>query len=221
MYQNVYLHKSTRGFEQLLQAMWKRANQLRADGTDIDANPVLESFWKCKTPEPGNLDISDYLRLEEFTVLEQIQRWMTHPDKSLSDCARRFLNRDGLAMVEPPPPPNPLKAYEFGEWEPELHNLLKQKGFNEPEMYCLTDRVKGKYRQPYREEKDPENQSAVNTIRVVINGEPVAIGEHLPRLKAVIAPPTDRVCYYVPKEIRAEAKALSRRLAESKHAQEG
>ena len=46
MYQNVYLHKTTRGFEQLLQAMWNRANQLRRDGTDINANPVLERFWK-------------------------------------------------------------------------------------------------------------------------------------------------------------------------------
>ena len=41
MYQNVYLHKTTRGFEQLLQAMWNRAIELKKQGANIDANPVL------------------------------------------------------------------------------------------------------------------------------------------------------------------------------------
>ena len=212
MYQNVYLHKTTRGFEQLLQAMWKRADTLRREGADTNANPVLERFWKLAKPEPGKLSVEDYLRVEEFTVLEQIQRWTEHQDKSLADCARRFLDRDGLAMVEPPPPINPLQPDDFGEWERELHELLKKKGYENPAMYCLADRVKGKYLQPYREEKDPDNQSAVNTIRVVVDSKPTAIGEHLPRLKAVIAPPEDRILYYVPKEIREDAKALSKRL---------
>jgi uncharacterized protein len=215
MYQNVYLHKTTRGFEQLLQAMWKRADRLRRDGGNINANPVLKKFWKFETPEPGKLPIEDYLKVEEFTVLEQIQRWTTHSDKPLADCARRFLDRDGFAMVEPPPPPNPLKPDDLGDWEPELHKLLKGKGYEVPEMYCLADRIKGKYRQPYREEKDPEDQSAVNTIRVVVDDKPMAIGEYFPRLKAVIAPPEDRIHYYVPKEIRDEAKALSQRLRQS------
>ncbi|MDB5330173.1 MAG: superfamily phosphohydrolase [Phycisphaerales bacterium] len=215
MYQNVYLHKTTRGFEQLLQATWKRANKLRQDATNISPNPVLEQFWKTDKPEPGTLAVADYLRVEEFTVLDQIQRWTGHADKSLADCARRFLERDGLAMVEPPPALNPLKTDDFGEWEPELHKLLRSKGYEEPAMYCLADRVKGKYRQPYREEKDTENQSAVNTIRVLVDGTPIAIGQYLPRLNAVIAPPEDRMYYYVPKEIRNDAIALSQRLRKS------
>jgi len=215
MYQNVYLHKTTRGFEQLLQAMWERANTLRRNGTDINPNPVLEQFWETENPESDQLAVVDYLRIEEFTVLEQIQRWTEHSDKSLADCARRFLERDGLAMVEPPPPVNPLRTDDFGEWEPELHKLLRNRGYEEPTMYCLADRVKGKYRQPYREEKEPENQSAVNTIRVMVDGKPLAIGQQLPRLSAVIASPQDRVWYYVPKEMRDDANTLSRRLRDS------
>lgn len=216
MYQNVYLHKTTRGFEALLQSMWKRADQLRREGANVNANPVLDRFWKTEKPEPGKLTVKDYLDVEEFTVLEQIQRWTGHPDKSLADCARRFLVRDGLAMVEPPPPPNPLDANDLGDWEPELHKLLKTKGYETPEMYCLADRVKGKYRQPYREEKEAENQSAVNTIRIMVDGKPQAIGQYLPRLNAVISAPEDRVFYYVPKEIRDDAKALSQKLRASK-----
>jgi HD superfamily phosphohydrolase len=81
MYQNVYLHKTTRGFEQLLQAMWKRADLLRRDGIDVLAVPALEAFWNVEKPTPQNLSIGAYLRLEEFTVLEQIQRWLEHRTK--------------------------------------------------------------------------------------------------------------------------------------------
>ena len=216
MYQNVYLHKTTRGFEQMLQAMWQRANKLRLDGTGVNANPILEQFWKSDNPEPGQLAVADYLRLEEFTVLEQIQRWTTHSDKSLADVARRFLDRDGCAMVEPPPPINPLKSEDFGDWEPELHKLLQAKGYDVPEMYCLADKVELKYLRPYTEEKDPENQSAVNTIRVMVDGQPVAIGQHMPRLAAVIAKAQERIAFYVPKEIRKEAAELSKQLRDSK-----
>src|SRR5205085_2789984 len=34
MYQNVYLHKTTRGFEKMLEAMWRRAKQFYDDGKD-------------------------------------------------------------------------------------------------------------------------------------------------------------------------------------------
>ncbi|MBI1311728.1 hypothetical protein GC176_10580 [bacterium] len=119
-------------------------------------------------------------------------------------------------MVEPPPPSNPLKKDDFGDWEPELHKLLIARGYEQPEMYCLADRVKGKYRQPYREEKDPEDQSTVNTIRVMVDGEPVAIGAYLPRLKAVVATPEDRIRYYVPKELREDAIKLSKKLRDAK-----
>lgn len=214
MYQNVYLHKTTRGFETLLQAMWKRADELRSNGKDVDANPVLNRFWGHATPKPGELPVSDYLAIEEFTVLEQIQRWTAHEDKVLSDCARRFMDRDGLAMVKPPPPPNLLQSDDFGDWEPELRKLLEDSGFD-PDAYCLSDRIEGKYRRPYKEEKEPDEQSAVNTIRVIVNQKPKAIGEHLPRLKAVMAAPRDQIFYYVPKEVRNQAEKLSARLAQS------
>ncbi len=216
MYQNVYFHKTTRGFERLLQAMWRRADQLRQGGIDVNANPALERFWKIEKPEPGKMPVSDYLAVEEFTVLEQIQRWTGHSDKSLADCARRFLNRDGLAMVDPPPSVNPLKADDFGDWEPELHKLLRSKGYDEPTMYCLPDKLDQKYLQPYIEEKEPNNQTAVNTIRVMVDGSLQTIGQYLPRLAAVIAKTEDRIVYYVAKEIRDEAKELSKRLRGSK-----
>ncbi len=216
MYQNVYFHKTTRGFEQLLQAMWNRAKTLRQAGEDIDANPVLRRFWSHGSSEPEKVPVSDYLAVEEFTVLDQIERWTEHKDKSLADCARRFLERKGLAKVDPPPPVNPLTARDT-EWEGELHKLLRQKRYDPPEMYCLADKLDQKYLLPYFEEKEPENQTAVNTIRVLLDGKLQTIGEYLPRLKAVIAKQADRIAYYVPKEIRKEAEVLSERLRKARN----
>jgi HD superfamily phosphohydrolase len=209
MYQSVYLHKTTRGFEQLLQAMWKRADALRSNGDEIHAVPVLAEFWKLENPTTDNLPISIYLKIEEFTVLSQIQAWTEHNDRGLADCARRFLDRDGLAMIEPPPPVNPL-TNDYSEWEVELKRLISRAGFEQPEMYCLADKLRGKYRQPYRSEPEPGNQTAINSIRVSVagDGKPVEIAAYLPRLAAVTKPAGDKILYYVPKEIRSDVVKL-------------
>ena len=83
MYWNVYFHKTTRGFEQMLIAMWRRAKQLRAEGADVSLLPAIDEFWSSVEPT-----IQQYLRIEEFTVLSQIQAWTVHPDRSLSDLAK-------------------------------------------------------------------------------------------------------------------------------------
>src|SRR5712692_554268 len=50
MYENVYMHKTTRGFEKLLQAMWNRAKRLPQDGAAINLVPTIAEFWEGTTP---------------------------------------------------------------------------------------------------------------------------------------------------------------------------
>jgi len=206
MYQNVYLHKTTRGFEKLLEAMWKRAKQLRADGTDVKVVPVLADFWATDKPTTRQ-----YLRIEEFTVLSQIQIWADHRDAPLADLAGRFLSRNGFGDVEPPSPKDELKP-DYSEWDGALDALLKREGYAEPSAYRLADTVEGKYRRPYRPEKGREQQSASNAIRLKVAGEkePVEVSEYLPRLKALTVPVPDKRRYYVPKELRAKVKELAK-----------
>lgn len=97
MYQNVYLHKTTRGFEQMLQAMWNRAKQLRDAGTDAAIVPSIATFWDASEPTT-----KQYLEIEEYTVMTQIQAWKDHSDSGLSDLASRFLDRKPFSMVEEP-----------------------------------------------------------------------------------------------------------------------
>jgi HD superfamily phosphohydrolase len=212
MYQNVYHHKTTRGFEQILQAMWRRATQLRQTGVDVGAVPVLSEFWKVPNPTPDNLPLQRYLDIEEFTVLSQIQAWTSHADKPLADLARRFLARDGFAMIPPPEPANPLETAGDADWHLALADVVRKAGFPEASCYCLVDDLEGKYRRPYKPEKETAQQTASTAIRVRVSdrGKPVEISELLPRLGAVTTMPPIKRLFYVPKEAREGAMKLRR-----------
>jgi HD superfamily phosphohydrolase len=204
MYQNVYLHKTTRCFEKLLQAMWEHAKTLRDDGTDVQLVPAIAEFWGAGDAAT----VSQYLAIEEFTVLQQIQQWKSHPDNALSDLARRFLDRDRLAMIEAPLLGDDLTD-GYAAWEDALRELVQKAGFD-PDMYCLRDQLKGKYNQPYFPEKESDEQSAKNAIRIKVRGEtqPIEISTLLPRLQPITTESQDRYRYYVPAQVREAAHAL-------------
>ncbi len=214
MYQNVYLHKTTRGFEKMIEAMWALARSFYNQGKDIGLAPVIKDFWDAEAgaksdPVKPKPSVRQYLAIEEFTVLSQIQTWTEHPDPSLSDLARRFLDRKRFAMVEAPMFANPL-AFDHADWEEALGKVVHEQSGLPPEVYCLRDRVKGKYNQPYFPEKESDEQSVKNAIRVTVKGEsrPIEVSRLLPRLKPLTQEPVDRYRYYLPKEVRAAAQKL-------------
>lgn len=212
MYQNVYLHKTTRGFEALLKAMWQRADELRHHGSDIMPMPALDRVWSVEKPSPETLSVMDYLAIEEFTVLAQMHAWSSHSDPILSDLACRFLCRDGFAMVEPPQPPPTLLA-DHSAWESAVHERLREHGYNEPQWYCLKDEIKPKYRMPYRPEKEADQQTATNTIFVEDDtGTPVEISTIMPRLRPIAEVQVPRPRYFVPREteVRRAIETLAR-----------
>lgn len=212
MYQNVYLHKTTRGFEAVLRAMWTRANVLRNDGTDVAPVPALRQLWSVEKPSPESLSIADYLAVEEFTVLGQMHEWRSHTDPVLSDLATRFLCRDGFAMVEPPVPP-PSLVPDDSSWEAAVHECLRTHGYEKPEWYCLKDQIKAKYRMPYLPEKEPDQQTPTNTIFVEDDaGKPVEISTLMPRLRPISEVQPTRPRYFVPREpsVRRDIEKLAR-----------
>ena len=206
MFQNVYLHKTTCGFEAMLVAMWAKARKLSQNGEDVDLLPAIKAFWDAKKPT-----VKQYLAIEEFTVLLQIQNWTSHPDKSLSDLARRFLDRKGFGMVEPPDFGDAVAPSYFKKWENKLRTIVKKKSeYAQLDLYCLKYKMKAKYSQPYVPEKEKDQQTAVNSIRILTEDEhePVEVSERLPRLRPLTERASDQYRYYVPKDVQAEAKKL-------------
>lgn len=198
------MHKTTRCFEQLLQAMWKRARFLLEDGEDITLVPAIRTFWNSPDPTP-----QQYLAIEEFTVLSQIQLWSDHRDRALSDLAGRFLRRRRFKMIEAPESLGPLED-AISAWERALRELVEsEKRFAPSWMYCLRDELKAKYNQPYFPEKESDEQSVKNAIRVKSQrGKPVEISTLLPRLKPLTEKPAITIRYYVPEEIERAAFKL-------------
>lgn len=208
MYQNVYLHKTTRGFEVLLQAMWSRAREVIDSGEKPDLLPNIERLWLT---EASKLSTQDYLAVEEHSVLYQMQLWEHVRDPVLSDLASRFLNRDGFAMITPPPPSDPLTE-DMTEWEEQVYSLLKNEGYANPKYYCLKDELKAKYLTPYRPEPESGQQDLTNAIFIKKDdGSVLEVSEYLPRLKAVIkmARPSNAIRYYVPKEVRKKVQTIA------------
>jgi len=175
--------------------------------------PVIRGFWDAQARAGsggGGATVQQYLAIEEFTVLTQIQNRTTHPDKSLSDLARRFLNRERFAMIEAPDFKESL-APDYEGWEDALKELVRSRSQYDPvDMYCLRDRVKANYHQPYFPEKESDEQSVKNAIRVVIEGEskPVEVSELRDRLTPLTQEPLDRVRYYLPKDLQADVRKL-------------
>lgn len=205
MYQNVYLHKTTRGFEKIVEAMWCRAKQLSSNGDNVGLALTIRDYWGANSPR-----VEQYLAIEEFTVLEQIQRWRDHKDKALSDLAARFLDRRRFAMIEPPTPADDLEQ-DYDAWEEKLKDVVKKAGYD-PNIYVLRDTLKAKYNQPYFPEKESNEQSAKNAIRIRIDGEasPIEVSHPrvLRRLKEITTETRDRFRYYVPPEAREAATKL-------------
>lgn len=204
MYQNVYLHKTTRGFEQMLQAMWRRAKQLRQEKVDVSLVPEIDAFWDAEVPSTAQ-----YLAIEEFTVLSQIQNWQSHSDKSLSDLAGRFLNRKRFRMIEAPDLPDELDG-DLTAWETALNELVgKRQDYQPVEMYVLKDTLKPKYNQPYFPEKETDEQSVKNAIRVLdTKGTPVEVSKLLPRMQPVTSSAITRIRYYVPADMHQDVVKL-------------
>ncbi len=216
MYENVYFHRTTRGFELLLQAMWQRARDLCQKGVDIDLLRPIKSFWETNTPT-----IDQYLALEEFVVLQQMQIWKSNDDDVLRDMSNRFLNRDRFVGVKAPLGSDLMESLSedelkkrFVKWDRRLRSMVRKEGFKESKYYVLRDKHEEKLYKtrggPYLPEKETHEQAPSNTIWILPDGseEPVEISEILTRLKAVTKKPSLTVRYYVPKSLEAKAAKI-------------
>jgi uncharacterized protein len=207
MYQNVYLHKTTRGFERMLEALWRRGRAMFRAGDPPGILPPIQEFWAAP-------DVRSYLRIEEFTVLHQIQNWAEGTDKILSDLSRRFLYRKPFSLISLPDCFEEFyddidRAEKLQQWHDALCRLIDDAGLAS-ESYCLRDEVKPKYHQPYFPEQEEDEQSPKTAIRVLENdqSQPTEISLLCPRLRPVAVRVAPTVRHYVPVELRRAANEL-------------
>jgi HD superfamily phosphohydrolase len=189
MYQSVYFHKCSRGFEMLLRAIWRRAKQLQ-----IGVLSCLKPFFF------GKATVHDFLALSEYHVLCQVAEWMSGKDPILSDLCRRFLNRDGLGAVETEADASTLLGFGGAKRITQANEFLRAKKLD-PEYYLLEDAGEISIYRPYKPEVESTQQDPMTAIHLYDGGF-VEISQKLKRLQAVTRDSDRFIRYYCPKEHR-------------------
>lgn len=96
MYTQVYLHHKTIGSDLLLRSVMLRAKQLFRE-EKLKYHPVeLAPFF---TRKDSAISVTEYLRVDEPTMIYTFHRWKDEPDPILSDLASRFLDRRLYASI--------------------------------------------------------------------------------------------------------------------------
>jgi HD superfamily phosphohydrolase len=132
MFQQVYFHKSTRAAEWMIRAILGRAARLLADGARLPSTPrALHAIARGESPS-----LSEYLELDDQSLLEAINAWRSVQDRTLADLCQRLRGR---AL---------FKTWElFGEGASparrrEAHDrlceLARARGLD-PDLYCALD----------------------------------------------------------------------------------
>lgn len=126
MYLQIYLHPVSRSAEVVLNNVLKRVKELWQEGYHFKQQPKpFEPFFR------GNVELEDYIALDESIMLAYFQFWMHEDDAILSDLSRRFINRRLFQYVNL----NPLEQKEVYS---ELRRLFTEAGID-PNYYLVHD----------------------------------------------------------------------------------
>ena len=96
MYLHVYLHKTTRSADLMLDKIFERAKELLQDGIDLPIPPELHRLIFQGSEEP----LSDYLRLTDSVIWYAVDRWQDAADPILSTLCRWLLQRKLYKPIE-------------------------------------------------------------------------------------------------------------------------
>ncbi|WP_026570818.1 HD domain-containing protein [Sediminibacillus sp. JSM 1682029] len=126
MYWQVYFHPVTRSAEVILSKILHRAKYLYEQNYQFKQKPThFLSFFA------ENVDLEEYLRLDESIVLYYFQAWLEEDDTVLRDLCERFINRRLFKYIEFNP------NQQMTEWM-ELYKLFQAIDID-PEYYLVVD----------------------------------------------------------------------------------
>ena len=211
MYQSVYYHHTTRGFEKLLEKILERAKQLVSQNSNTLGDSVLPALNPF-LQEDKDTTLRQFLDLTDYVLLTQISEWKNAEDQILSDLATKFFARgDGgfKLACEFDSTDKPPIVTKIWDKEDNARKHLKSNNFN-PDYYLLKDGIDIDVYKPYMHELESDDSSPQNTIMLYHKDwEPniQEISNVLSRLKH-IEKESLTARYYCPEEHKEEIKEL-------------
>ncbi|WBL23685.1 HD domain-containing protein [Zunongwangia sp. HRR-M8] len=125
MYWQVYLHKTSLVAEQLLIRVLKRAKELTAGGTSLNASKALSYFLENKvTSESFDTEtLKIFACLDDYDIVLAMKEWMNHEDFILSSLCKMVINRDLLKVKLKKKKPSSAKIEKHTTQLKEKYNL--------------------------------------------------------------------------------------------------
>ncbi len=201
---NVYLHRTTKGYEQLLIAICKRASSCMHDGRHVPASAAVRKLV-------SNVPMSnaEHQSVDDHVLMAHVAEWQNADDAVLSDLCKRYIARRGFKPVEIA---EREQASVFGLTA--AVNRIRE-GLEaadlDPESYFLEVDLNSSTYDSYHPEKEPSERTAANSILIEQPGSGVADISSLSgmeRLRAVTGIGERRRYFYVPEEHRDEARRI-------------
>ncbi len=195
MYQGVYFHKTTRGFERLIENVFKRAVSLAKDG-----KLTFPKEFEFLSTGKG-FTVNDLIQLDDNGVFYLIRQWTNSDDTILKDLANRVINR------------RPLKRIEAGKIMNYVNNVDKiklelEKQKFDPEYYLIYDDASETPYSPYSP-KGAEDDTNVITNIFVLNkkDQPEEISQ-LSKVVKTLAEDQSNFRIYLPKECESQTLSI-------------
>jgi len=125
MYWQVYLHKTSMVAEQLLIRVLKRAKELIAGGTNLNASKALSYFLYNKVTEESfdTRTLSVFSCLDDYDIVLAMKEWANHDDYVLSNLCKMVINRDLLKVKIKKKKPAKAKIEKHIEQLKQKHGL--------------------------------------------------------------------------------------------------
>ena len=179
MYFQVYYHPVARGYETLLENIYKRVNDLVKEGKTIDA--PIETFLKVIN---NNSDVESYIDLDDAYVNGFIKQFTKSNDEILQKLSLCFVNRRLYKYIDLADDPDPA----------EIEAIKNKFDKSVKKYYYLESRVEGVVYSVHR-------RGSLNDIRVLLpNGKIKTLEQYSPIVKSLTissAKTVDRIYYFV------------------------
>jgi HD superfamily phosphohydrolase len=208
MYQSVYFHHTTRGFERLLERILKCAQDIARHNKEF-AKTLLPPM-KMLLGGKQSRDLGKFQSLLDHVVLAQLTIWQNSQHKVLRDLSQRLLSRKGIAWIQ-----IPGISMTMTDKITKVRDYLQSKGVDD-RYYFFGDEPQAPAYKPYRSASTSEEQSSVNSI---ILHDPLWTGTGfceiaevpgLERLQAITRGQSPILRYYFPEEHKTQIKKLLR-----------
>lgn len=211
MYESVYFHHTTRGFECLLKKIIECAQDYykkKKSFFDTFLNPMKILLTKAKASER-------FQSMTDNILTAQLKIWEKQGDETLKDLCTHFLERKvfGWEQIS-----KKKIGFEITTKTNKVRKFLEQKGV-ESNYYFFEDKTGGKTYKPYKGASEVEDQTSANSI-MLYDPKWEREGEsgfreitHVPGLEGLKAiTETDlyqsKLRYYFPKEYENKIKRL-------------